>query len=156
MRVMQIIPELKLAGAQIMMENLANQLASDSYDVLVVSLYSIHTPISDRLEGKGIQICYLDKRDGLDIKVIKKIRECIKKFKPDVIHTHSYVLKYAFEASLGWKCQRIHTVHNIAEKETTHINLLLEKVLSKSKLIKQVAISPLIKKSISEYYGIKE
>ena len=49
MRVMQIIPELKLAGAQIMMENLANQLASDSYDVLVVSLYSIHTPISDRL-----------------------------------------------------------------------------------------------------------
>lgn len=156
MRIMQIIPELKLAGAQIMMENLATQLACDGHDILIVSLYSIHTPISDRLEKKGIQIFYLDKRNGFDMNIITRIRSCIKSFKPDVIHTHSYVLKYAFVASLGWNCKRIHTVHNLADKETTRSNLILEKILSRQGLIKQVAISPLIKKSIYEYYGVTE
>lgn len=156
MRVMQILPELKLAGAQIMMENLSTQLACDGHEVFVVSLYSIHTPISDRLEKNGIRVCYLDKRDGLDITIVKKIRACIKAFQPDVIHTHSYVLKYAFWASIGWKCKRIHTVHNIADKETTRPNLMLEKMLSKHNLITQVAISPRVKKSICEYYGIAE
>lgn len=156
MRIMQIIPELQLAGAQIMMENLATQLTCDGHDVLIVSLYSIHTPISERLEQRRIKICYLGKNDGLDAKIIKKIRKCIGDFKPDVIHTHSYVLKYAFVASIGYKCKRIHTVHNIADKETTMPNLIFEKILSKKKWIKQVAISPLIRKSICEYYGIEE
>lgn len=154
MRIMQILPELKLAGAQIMMENLAIQLKKEGHDVFVVSLYSIQTAISKRLENSGIQVYYLEKKDGFDLRIIKKLRKCILDVKPEVVHTHSYVLKYAFAASIGYKCRRVHTVHNLADKETTRANLLLENVLVKTKYIRQVAISPLVKDSISQYYGL--
>lgn len=155
MRVLQVIPELKLAGAQIMVENLSLELIKQGCTVKVVSLYSEVTPVSERLKANGVEVNYLNKKSGLDIGVIGRLRRIILKYKPDVIHTHSYALKYAIVAKTGLHCQPlVHTIHNLADKETTKSNLILEKILFQKRDAVPVAISPLIKRSIMEYYNL--
>lgn len=155
MKILQVLPELKLAGAQIMVENLARELKNMGNDLCIISLFSYHTPISERLEKDNIQIYYLDKKSGFDSSMISKIRKIVRVFNPDVIHTHSYVLKYVYVATRNnHHAVRIHTIHNIAEKETTRANLMLEKFLIKKRITTPVAISPQIEESIKGFYGI--
>ena len=121
MKIIQIMPDFGLAGAETMVENLASGLVAEGHDVLIISLYDLHTAITERLENKGIKIEYLGKKRGFDPSVILKMRKIIKKYQPDVIHTHRYVLPYVFLASMGLKIKRVHTVHNVAQKEQTKL-----------------------------------
>ena len=114
MRIIQVMPEFGLAGAEVMAENLAYGLKNEGHDVLILSFYSMHTAITDRLEKNGIRIEYLGKKKGLDLSIVFKMRKIMKRFKPDVVHTHRYVLPYAFFAAAGLNAKRVHTVHNIA------------------------------------------
>ena len=117
MKIMQIIPTLELAGAEVMCENLTCELSSGN-DVIVVSMYDRKTPISERLQKKGIKVVFLDKKPGPDFSMVKKLRKVIREFKPDVIHTHLDCVKYAYPAGSKEGVKRfIHTVHNIASKE---------------------------------------
>ena len=54
MKVLQVMPEFALAGAEIMCENLIYGLKKIGADVVVVSLYDYHSPITDRLEQNGV------------------------------------------------------------------------------------------------------
>ena len=56
MKIMQIIPTFKLAGAETMCENLCIALKDAGEVVIAVSLYSDQTAITKRLEEKGIHI----------------------------------------------------------------------------------------------------
>lgn len=156
MKILQILPELKLAGAQIMAEGLIDELILKGHEVEVVSLYSFDTPLSNRMEKKKIKVHFLNKRKGLDFKAFFLIRRIIREFKPDIIHTHTYALKYAYIASrFLYKGKIVHTIHNMASKETTESNRKLERKLFKKKIVQPVAISPIVKNSIVEYYGEK-
>ena len=53
MKIMQIIPTFKLAGAETMCENLCIALKDAGEVVIAVSLYSDQTAITKRLEEKG-------------------------------------------------------------------------------------------------------
>ena len=156
MKIVQIVPELKLAGAQIMVESLSKELKKRGHDVVIISLYSIDTPITKRLTQSGIKVIFLEKKNGFDFKVIIKLHKLIKSIRPDIIHTHSYTLKYAYFATLSMHFKMIHTIHNIADKETTPANLKFAKKLYRKKIVCPVAISPTIKKSIADYYGLDE
>ena len=46
MRIMQIIPDFDLAGAEVMCEKLSYELIKQGQEVLVVSLYNKHTAIT--------------------------------------------------------------------------------------------------------------
>ena len=150
------MPEFGLAGAEVMAENLAYGLRAEGHDVLVISFYCIHTAITERLEKNGIRIEYLGKKKGIDLSIILKMRKIMKEFKSSIIHTHRYVLPYAFLASVGLKVKRIHTVHNIAEKEVPKKQLMIQKVLFKKFGVVPVAITPITQKSIEKYYGLNQ
>ncbi len=155
MRIMHVVPELKLAGAQIMVENLSSKLKGKGQEPIIVSLYNINTPIVERLNSAGIKVYFLDKKSGFDPRAILRLRKLIKKEKPDIIHTHSYALKYAYFAVKATKYKRlVHTVHNLADRETTPINLKLERKLFRKGKVQPVAISPLIKESIMLFYDL--
>lgn len=155
MKIMQIIPDLSLAGAETMCGILSEQLACMGHDVEVVSLYSKKTPITENLEQKKIPVHFLRKKPGLDAGVIGRLAALFRREKPDVVHTHLYALKYAAAAAVlaGVKV-KIHTMHNIAEKETTPKNRIISRFLFRHGMVVPVSLSDEVQKSVMQCYGI--
>lgn len=157
MKVIQVIPKLDLAGAEIMCENLALALNKKNVDAVVVSLYNHHTVITERLQKKGIKVIYLDKKPGMDISIINALYRVFKNEKPDVVHTHINVLQYVAVACYMARVKKlVHTVHSIASKEATPLKQKIYYFLFKSKKIVPVALSAEVKKSIVERYKLSE
>lgn len=154
MKIIQIMPDFGLAGAEIMVENLTYSLIAEGHRVLVISLYDLHTAITDRLESRNVKIEYLGKKSGFDPAVVPKLRKIIASYQPDVIHTHRYVLPYSFLASIGLKIKCVHTVHSVAQKEQTKTGKIINKVLFRYFHITPVALSAEIQKTIQEVYGL--
>ena len=128
MRIIQIIPELPLGGAETMCENLTYELINQGHKVIVLSLYSTRTPITDRMEKANVDIRYLDKKSGLDFSLFKKIKKILNEEKPDVVHAHLYSLKYI--APYARRQKIIYTVHSIAQKDAGTFSRMLNKFSS--------------------------
>lgn len=149
------MPEFGLAGAEIMCENLTYELKKLGHTVIILSMFDFHSPITERLEKAGIDIRYLGKKRGLDISVIWKMMDVFRKEKPDVIHTHRYVMQYAVPAAMlaGVK-YGVHTIHNVAEKENGKLARKLNKFFFKHCHLIPVALSELIRDSVVKEYVI--
>lgn len=157
MKVIQIMPEFGLAGAEIMCENLTRALHDMGHCVIVVSLYNYHSAITDRLEDTGIKVIYLDKKRGLDLSVLKKLTKVLKEEKPDVVHTHLYSIKYAVPAAVFAHCKRrVHTVHNVADKECSRYARKINKLFFHFFSVIPVALSSLIQDTICNEYKLPE
>lgn len=155
MKIIQIMPEFGLAGAEIMCENLIYELIELGNEVIVVSLYDYHSAITERLEANNIKIFYLNKKGGLDISMISKLFKIFKQEKPDVIHTHLYVMQYAIPAAILAKIKcRVHTIHNIAQKENGKLARKLNKLFYKFAGVIPVALSNEIKKTVEKEYNL--
>ena len=154
-KIIEIIPEFKLAGAETMCENLINAIDKSKFEVIAISLYNTKTAITERLENKGVKIYFLDKRRGFDYKCIIKLCDIIKKEKPDMIHTHLYILRYLVIPMIlyGKNVIKVHTVHNIADKEIRK-GKFINKFAFKFLKVIPVAISETVKKSIEVTYKI--
>lgn len=152
---MQIMPEFGLAGAETMCENLTYELIKRGHEVIVVSLFDFHSPITERLEKYNVPVIYLHKKLGLDLPVIKEIRRVFKEYRPDIVHTHRYLLKYVAAAAVGFKIKGfVHTLHSIAQKENLKKDRIINGLLFKSKKFVPVALSPLVQKSVNEVYHL--
>ena len=157
MTIIQFMPEFGLAGAETMCENLTCELVKKGHTVVVVSLYDYHSPITERLESHNIPLIYLGKKNGLDLSIVKKIRKVIKQYHPNIIHTHRYLLKYVVPASYGLSVNGIvHTVHNIAHKENNALDRNINKFFFRSKKVVPVALSELIRSTITQIYKIEK
>lgn len=157
MKVIQIMPEFGLAGAETMCENLTYELKKQGIDVVVISLYDFHSPITERMESAGIKVCYLNKKPRLDLSMIYKLYRIFKEEQPDAIHTHRYVMQYAIPAAiLGRVKHRVHTVHNIAEKENSKIARKFNKLFYKFAHVIPVALSGKIQDTIVAEYHIRK
>ena len=157
MKILQIMPEFGLAGAEIMCENLVYELTKLHQEVIVVSLYNYHSAITDRLERNGIRVIYLDKKPGLDFSMVIKLIELIKKENPDVVHTHRYVMQYVIPATIFTGVRKkIHTVHNVAEKENTAIARRLNSIFYKYFDVIPVALSSEIRRTIEKEYRLSQ
>jgi glycosyltransferase involved in cell wall biosynthesis len=155
MKVIQIMPEFGLAGAETMCENLCYELIKDGIDVKVISLYNFHSAITERMETAGIKIWYLGKKKGFDPTIFGKLYQILKKEKPDCIHTHRYVMRYAIPmAVLAGIKGKVHTVHNIAQKENTIKGIKINRILYKYYNVIPVALSKIIRDTITEVYDI--
>ena len=64
MKIIQVIPAFRLAGAEIMCENLCVALKNAGETVIAVSLYSEQTAITERLVKNGVRIVFLEKKPG--------------------------------------------------------------------------------------------
>lgn len=156
MKIIQMIPNFCLGGAESMCRQLAVSLKNNGHDVKAITFYHMDTKNTEELKKAGVEIECLNKELGFSIATIKKLRAIIKEFKPDVIHTHLSASRYAFLATLGSKTPIIHTVHSVAQYESEGLSKKINKVLLKFKRVKFVALNELVQKSISEVYGIDE
>ena len=157
MRIIQIIPRLTLAGAEIMCENLTNALIDEGHEVFVISLCSVETPITERLRARGVKLFMCDKKSGMDLKIIPKLRKILTDLKPDVIHTHLNSLKYVMWSSRGLKSvKRIHTIHTLANKDGGRFDKFYNKLMFRTGKVVPVALSKEVQASIIELYKIPE
>lgn len=152
------MPEFGLAGAETMCESLCYQLQiSGKYNVVVVSLFDFHSPITERMEERGIRVIYLNKKSGIDMSIIYKLYKVMKKNNIDIVHTHRYVMQYAIPAAIMSRVKvRIHTVHNIATKEVDGYRRKLAHLFFKHCNVIPVSISPIIQESVMKEYNITE
>lgn len=157
MKIMQVIPYFCFGGAETMCENLCYAQTALGHDVVVVSLYNEHTPIAQRMEASGIRILYLDKKLGLDVSMVPKLLKIMRREKPDVVHTHLDVIKYAVAAAkLAGIRTCVHTVHNVAEKEAEGLSQRINRVYFRMGWSRPVALSPQVQKTIAAVYGLPE
>lgn len=156
--VIQIMPEFGLAGAETMCESLVYELKNTKrYNLVVVSLYDYHSPITERLEKAGIEVVYLNKKKGADLSIIGRLVSLMKNKHIDIVHTHRYVMQYAIPAAvIAGVPIRIHTVHSVAEKEQNKPRRLLSKFFFKFCNVCPVAISPIVKETIIKEYRLKD
>ena len=156
MKILQVIPYFCFGGAETMCENLTYALKAQGHQVTVVSLYHERTPISERMEAAGVRILYLDKKLGLDLSMIPKLAKILSQEKPDVVHTHLDVIKYAVAAARLKGIRRcVHTVHNVAEKEAEgRLQKIINGTYFRLGWSVPVALSPEVKRSILSFYGL--
>ena len=156
-KIIHVISKMELAGAQILIENLSNYQISNGYEVIIVSLYNLKSPITERLDEKGIKIYYLDKKKGFDFKIMFRLYKIFRLEKPDVVNTHLAVMKYVIPIATLVKTKvKVHTVHNIAEKECSKFHRKLAKIFFNYFNVIPVGISPRVKESIISEYGMKK
>jgi len=70
----------------------------------------------------GIDVVALNKAGGPDPRTVLRLRAQMRDFSPTVVHTHLPVLEYVLPAArlYGRRVGIIHTVHNLALKESRH------------------------------------
>jgi glycosyltransferase involved in cell wall biosynthesis len=85
-----VVTILGIGGAELQVVRLASELRSRGWDVSVVTLVK---PIAcvEQLERQGITVHTLDMKPGMpDLKAILRLRDLIRRFRPDVVHCHMY------------------------------------------------------------------
>ena len=85
MRVLFIISDLDLGGAQKQVVELCKQLVRHGNDVAVYTLNDC-VPRAKDLEGTGVQLVVDQKRSKLDPRVLGRLRRFIKTWRPDIAH----------------------------------------------------------------------
>lgn len=156
MKIIQVIPAFRLAGAEIMCENLCVALKKAGETVIAVSLYSEQTAITERLGKNGIRIVFLEKKPGFDPTIFVKLVKLFKEERPDVVHTHIYASKYALPAAvLAGVKRRVHTVHTMAQKEQGSLGRKINTFMYRHCDVVPVALSNEVKKTIGEVYGLQ-
>lgn len=155
MKILQVIPSLEMGGAETMCEGLTKMLHTMEQEVTLVSLYSSETILSRRAQQAGIDLRFLDKKPGLDMKCAMALRRLVKKLQPDVIHVHLHALKYVAFAAAGTSIPVVYTVHSVAERDAEG-GKFLNTLLFRSGKVTPVSLSHQVRKSVVEYYGLPE
>lgn len=154
MKILQIIPSFGLAGAETMVQDLILSQKAMGHDVSAISFFDCDTPITKKLKENNVNIYFLHKKKGHDFFAIKKIRDVVRKLQPEVIHTHLDTV-YSFLATIGLEnITKIHTVHNIAEKEADSLRQWILRPIYKNKKVTPVALTQKIQETICDVYGL--
>ena len=85
-----------------------------------------------------------------------RLGRAIRAFEPDILHTHNYVLRYAYPVALATGVPAVvHTVHNVADREVDRIGMLLQSVAFR-KGVAAVTIAEEVSASFHRTYGFAE
>lgn len=118
-KVVHIVPMLAPGGAEAVAVHIVTGLDRQRYDVAVVSLRKWPGCDLERLLAeREAQLLYLGKRAGFDWRMYGRLHRALKDLRPDIVHTHLHVLRYALPSMLfSTHASMVHTVHNLAERE---------------------------------------
>lgn len=160
MKILQIIPSLGSGGAERFTVDLCNELSKRN-EVILVVLFPLDTPNLSFYKNdvfKNVKIVSLNKRKGADFSILFKIYDCVRKYRPNVVHTHLAAIVYAQLAIRLLKAPiYVHTVHNEAAKEAGggYLTVKIRRNSFIRKRVLPVTISDESKRSFSEFYGME-
>jgi len=154
-RVLHILPNLGPGGAERLVVNLMEYANKERFEVAAVSLFpESGTILEKEIKKKGLKVYYLNKHLGFDPRMIPQLYRLFSSFHPDVIHTHRYVLRYTLLPTLLCHIPvRVHTVHNVAQKEVDRLGKIVHWFAFRWGRIVPVSISHAVAKTIQAVYG---
>lgn len=156
-RILHVLPNFGTGGAERMAVHLMLRLLHDGFRVAAVSLYDRQgTDLETLLDREGIPVWYLGKRPGFDPRMYPRLAGVLRVFRPGVVHTHLYVLRYLLPLVFLRRCQVwLHTVHNLAEKEVDEVGKWVHRIAFRLGVV-PVAIAREVAKSIERVYALKD
>ena len=149
-RVLEVLATLKRAGAERTAVTLAGGLDRARFECRVVSLYDAYPQgFEPLLAESGVPVYHLGKRSGFDPRMYPRLARVMREFRPSIVHTHSYVLRYVWPVS---SAPIVHTVHNLADREVDRLGRVLHRVAMR-RGVRSVAISRESARSFRAVYG---
>jgi glycosyltransferase involved in cell wall biosynthesis len=153
-RVLQVLPTLKRAGAERVAVSLACHLDRRRFECRVLSLYDAFPGgFEPVLEAAAIPVHHLGKHKGLHPAMVPALRRVFSQWQPHIIQTHSYVLRYVLPAHWGLAHSRIvHTVHNEAAREVDSIGRMIHRFAYRRGVV-PVAVGSRVAETFEAMYG---
>ena len=155
-KVLLCIPTLGTGGGEKFVMDLANGLNKEKYRVRVLVLHPSSGSVFERFaKENGIDVVHLDKRLGFDWTMLFKVRKVVREFSPHVIHSNLEAIHYLLLSYSAKQC-KLHTVHNMADKEAYGLGRYLRTMAFHLLGVTPVGISHIVRKSITDVYRIPE
>jgi len=158
LKVIVCIPTLAHGGAEVLVKNILCGWTSDRVSIMLCVLSCrLNTGLEKELDLKGVNVKYLGMKYKFSIGAIVRLAKLLRGYRPDVIHTHLNALVFALIPAvlLGIR-HRIHTIHNIAEKEGKALYRFIAAIAMRLFGFRPIGISSTIATSISRFYGVNE
>lgn len=157
-KVLIVIANLGIAGAQKMVEQLALSLDKGRVSFRVMCLSSpADSAIERRLYDNDISIDYMNKPKGFSIRMLFATWKYISEFSPQIIHTHlTSAWIYTCIPAVFKRIPILHTIHSRPNRqETNRILKCFIRFLYHKKKIIPIAISNEIKSETMAYYSLR-
>lgn len=157
-KVLIVVSNLKVAGAQKMVEQLVLSINKQLFEVFLICISSPqNSVIEKKIESNNIPILYLNKRLGFHPSIIFKVWKIVSKIEPSVIHTHVSSWIYVFFIAWIKNIKILHTIHSRPNRqEVNQLQRKLVKFLYHHNVMIPVAISSEIKKESLNIYDMAE
>lgn len=157
MKIVEIIPQLSLGGAERFVVDLCNELC-EKHDVTLIVLHNINDKDFYKKEIDGrVTLNVMGKSPGADIRLPFRLYRKIKILQPDVVHTHMVSLIYMALTFIFQRLScKLHTVHNDAKVEAAGpIGAIIRRILFSFCNVRPITISEESKRSFTDYYNIE-
>jgi glycosyltransferase involved in cell wall biosynthesis len=154
-RVLHILANLGAGGAERMAVHIVRGLNRQRFEPAVVA-YSerVGSDLEQQLDEDGLKTWFLGKGPGFGWRTYHRLHRVFKEFRPDIVHTHVHVMRYAFPSLLYFKPRlMVHTVNNIAECEIEPRARWLQRLAYRQGVI-PVAVAREVAVSLERLYGI--
>jgi glycosyltransferase involved in cell wall biosynthesis len=153
-RVLEVLASLRRGGAERVAVSLACNLDRARFETEVVSLFDAFPEgFEPTLDAASIRTHHLGKRPGLDVRIFPRLARVMRSFRPAIVHTHSYVLRYALPARLlSGGGPLVHTVHNLAGREGGRAGTWIHRCAIRAG-VHSVAVSDEVARSYVELYA---
>ncbi len=155
MKILHITPDLHTGGAQKFCVDICNELSKND-EVVLCSLDKLDDAqkiMYEKIHPTVRFIC-LDKKNNNPL-IIWKILKMLWIENPDITHTHLRAQFFSALPLILLRKPNIHTIHSLAQKETSAIRRKIYKILYNLFNFTPVAISNMVLKSMQEEYGKK-
>ncbi len=156
-RVVHLIPTLTPGGAERMAVHIVRGINGQRFEVALVS---VSRPVGSDLEGLlaefGAKVWYLGKDLGFDCRMYYRLHRVLRNYRPDIIHTHLQVLRYALPSMLWLKrtSMLLHTVNNVAEREVEPRARWIQRYAFRHGVL-PIAVANEVASSLERLYGIQ-
>jgi glycosyltransferase involved in cell wall biosynthesis len=158
MRVLQITSKFDGGGAERVALCLIHALADKGVAVQGLGFYRpIVPPLPDLEWTLANRVRFIEKSHGADFSLYRRVREEIRRFRPDVIHCHTTVLKYVWPvtAFLG-RIPIVHTIHNMAHQDAQGLTRLSNLASFHLGRVTVVGVAKAVAGSVRKMYGVRD
>ena len=155
-RLLQVIPSFGCGGAERMVVTLMTHLDPKRFNIAAVSLAGPEgSNLERQLAERGFSVDHLGKGPGVDLRMLQRIRNIVRKFRPDVIHSH-LCLHYLFPALIGLRARpHVATIHLPADGQYKQLLRPLAQLAFQKKVI-PVAVSHEVAQWMKQSHGVRD
>jgi len=154
-RVLHVLANLGAGGAERMAVHIVLGLNRRRFEPAVVAYSGRYgSDVEQQLDQAGVKTWFLGKGPGFEWRTYYRLHRVFKEFRPDIVHTHVHVMRYAFPSLAYFKPRlMVHTVNNIAECEIEPRARWLQRLAYRRGVI-PVAVAREVAASLERVYGI--